>query len=59
MTYCPIDTIDSNVAMQTYGVDSLMSQEVITWAEKKLKVTLEQAQVFGGLTIAQLVDMAL
>ena len=58
MTCAAMETIDSTLPVQTFGVDSLMSQEIISWAEKHLKVTLEQSQVFGGLTINQLVDMA-
>lgn len=59
LTCCPVESIDCSMPMQAYGVDSLMSQEVVAWAEKKLKVNLDQSQVFGGLTIRQLVELAL
>jgi acyl carrier protein len=59
MTCSTPDTIESTVPLTAYGVDSLMSQEIISWAEKKLRITLEQSQVFGGLTVAQLVSMAI
>ena len=59
MTCAALDTIDPALPVQTFGVDSLMSQEIMTWAEKRFKVILEQSQVFDGLTINQLVDLAL
>ena len=48
------DELDLLMPMQQFGVDSLMSQEIIAWTEKNFKVTIEQSDIFGGLTCAQL-----
>lgn len=48
------EELDLLMPMQQFGVDSLMSQDIIAWAEKNFKVTIQQTDIFGGLTCGQL-----
>lgn len=59
MTGVAVETIELNRPVQVYGVDSLMSQEIVGWAQKALNVTVTQADVFAGITIEKLVSLAL
>lgn len=54
----PSNNIDLNQPMTNYGVDSLMSMELITWASKELALNVTQLEVLGGMTGATMVKKA-
>ena len=43
-----------NQPMTNYGVDSMMSMELTTWASRELGLGITQLEVLGGLTAASL-----
>lgn len=51
----PSDAVDMNQPMAHYGVDSLMSMELTTWASKELGLGITQLEVLSGMTAASLV----
>lgn len=53
------DDIELEAPMSQYGVDSLMSQDLIAWSLAQFKLTLEQTEIFGGLTINNLINRIL
>ena len=50
----PAEVIDLNQPMTNYGVDSMMSIELATWASRELGLGITQLEVLGGLTAASL-----
>ena len=50
----PSEVIDLNQPMTNYGVDSMMSIELTTWASRELGLGITQLEVLGGLTAASL-----
>ena len=50
----PSEAIDMNQPMTNYGVDSMMSMELTTWASRELGLGITQLEVLGGLTVASL-----
>ena len=51
----PEDIEPANPLTQ-YGVDSLMSSDIIAWTLKKFGVTVLQTEIFGGISTNQLLD---
>ena len=50
----PSEAIDMNRPMTNYGVDSMMSMELTTWASRELSLGITQLEVLGGLTVESL-----
>ena len=50
----PSEAIDMNQPMTNYGVDSMMSIELATWASRELGLGITQLEVLGGLTAASI-----
>ena len=50
----PSEAIDMNQPMTNYGVDSMMSMELTTWASRELGLGITQLEVLGGLTVESL-----
>ena len=50
----PPNAIDLHQKMTSYGVDSLMAIELITWAKKELDVNVNQLEILNGMTGASL-----
>jgi NADPH:quinone reductase-like Zn-dependent oxidoreductase/surfactin synthase thioesterase subunit/SAM-dependent methyltransferase/acyl carrier protein len=54
----PIDQIQSDQPMVGYGVDSLMSVELVNWVRREFNIKTTQMDVLGGLSINDLLNMA-
>ena len=48
--------LDLSMPVTQFGVDSLMSQALIAWADENYQLQMEQSDVFGGLTMNGLMD---
>lgn len=52
------DSIDLNQPMINYGIDSLMSVEMVTWASREWGVVISQLDILGGVTTKLLLEKA-
>lgn len=52
-------TIDLNQPMINYGIDSLMSVEMVTWASREWGVVISQLDILGGVTTKLLLEKAM
>ncbi|PIK41014.1 hypothetical protein BSL78_22140 [Apostichopus japonicus] len=53
------DSIDLNQPMINYGIDSLMSVEMVTWASREWGVVISQLDILGGVTTKLLLEKAI
>ena len=58
LLHVPYDSVDMNQPMTNYGVDSMMSMELATWASRELCLNVTQLEVLSGLTAASLLKKA-
>ncbi|WP_411025381.1 acyl carrier protein, partial [Salmonella sp. s55004] len=52
-------SIDINQPMLNYGIDSLMSVEMVTWASREWGAVISQLDILGGVTTKALIDSAM
>ena len=52
----PADDIDIDQPMVLYGVDSLISLDIINWMRKEFGLLVNQMDILEGLTTAALIQ---
>nr|P9WET7.1 RecName: Full=Reducing polyketide synthase Preu2; AltName: Full=biosynthesis protein Preu2 [Preussia isomera]UNY67714.1 polyketide synthase Preu2 [Preussia isomera] len=53
-----VKQIDEDISLLDMGIDSLVASEIGSWARKELRVQIPHSMIFGGASVANIVDFA-